>query len=181
MVKVAPIPYLYRGTNIFRNEGFLSPVESVYFERWLFLEPGRCSLQRLFSSYPDGKLGTGLLLLRVLIGLITVFLAIRWIAGAPERAAYVWVMGIISTACGVMLILGFKTLLAGVTASVSMLAIAFSAGSVVSPVSSGAFVLYLLTAILTLGLALTGPGAFSIEGHLYGRREIVVPPRDSDT
>jgi len=112
---------------------------------------------------------------------VTLSLALRWIAGAADRAAYVWVMGVISLACGLMLIAGFKTLPAGVTASVSMFAIALTSASRVAPALSGASVLHFVTGILALGLALTGPGAFSIEGYLYGRREIVVPSREPDS
>ena len=137
-------------------------------------------LRRLFSSYPDGMLGVGLLLFRLIIGVMTIVFAIRWIAGAGDRSPYVWVIGVVTAACGAMLVLGLMTLIAGVTASASILAITLSAAALSSLLESGSAVLNLVTAILALGLALTGPGAFSLEGRLYGRREIVVPPRDSN-
>jgi uncharacterized membrane protein YphA (DoxX/SURF4 family) len=122
-------------------------------------------------------LGVGLLLFRLIIGVVTFAFAARWIGSAADRSPYVWVIGVISAACGLMLVLGLMTLIAGVTASASILAITFSSSSLSSVLSSGAAVLNLVTAILAFGLALTGPGAFSIEGRLYGRREILVPPR----
>ena len=123
-------------------------------------------------------LGVGLLLFRLIIGVVTFAFAVRWIDSAADRSPYVWVIGIISAACGLMLVFGLMTLIAGVTASASILAITFSSGSLSSVLSSGAAVLNLVTAILAFGLALTGPGAFSIEGRLYGRREILVPPHE---
>jgi len=30
--------------------------------------------------------------------------------------------------------------------------------------------------VTTIALALLGPGAFSLDGRLFGRREIVIPP-----
>ena len=123
-------------------------------------------------------LGVGLLLFRLIIGVVTFAFAVRWIDSAADRSPYVWVIGIISAACGLMLVFGLMTLIAGVTASASILAITFSPGSLSSVLSSGAAVLNLVTAILAFGLALTGPGAFSIEGRLYGRREILVPPHE---
>jgi len=135
-------------------------------------------LRRLFSSYPDGMLGVGLLLFRLIIGVMTIAFSIHWIAGAGDRTPYVWVIGVVTAACGAMLVLGLMTLIAGVTASASILAITLSAAGPL--LASGSAVLSLVTAILAFGLALTGPGAFSLEGRLYGRREIVVPPRDSD-
>jgi len=135
-------------------------------------------LTRLFSSYPDGMLGVGLLLFRVVIGTVTILFAARWITGSLERTAYVWVIGGVAAVCGVMLVVGFMTLIAGVLASISILAITFATEAFLSPAISVAL-LNLVTAALNLGLALTGPGAFSIEGHLYGRREIVVPPHET--
>jgi uncharacterized membrane protein YphA (DoxX/SURF4 family) len=37
--------------------------------------------------------------------------------------------------------------------------------------------LALLMVITAMGIALLGPGAFSVDGQLFGRREIVIPPR----
>ena len=116
---------------------------------------------------------------RLVIGGMTVSFAARWLAGSAERTAYVWAIGIASVMCGTMLVVGFMTLVAGVLASVSIVAISFSTQAF-APSMSPAVALNLLTAILALGLALTGPGAFSIEGHLYGRREIVVPPPEEN-
>ena len=115
----------------------------------------------------------------MVIGGVTISFAVRWIAEAAERTAYVWVIGALSGICGVMLILGFMTLVAGVLASISIAAITFATEAFLSSMFSAAL-LNLVTMILSVGLALTGPGAFSIEGHLYGRREIVVPPREPD-
>jgi len=125
-------------------------------------------------------LGVGLLLFRLIIGVMAIAFAVRWITGAGDRTPYVWVIGVVTAACGAMLVLGLMTLIAGVTACASILAITLSAGALSSILVSGPAVLNLVTAILALGLALTGPGAFSLEGRFYGRREIVVPPRDSD-
>ena len=132
----------------------------------------------MFSSYPDGMLGVGLLLFRLIIGVVTFAFAVRWIASAADRSPYVWAIGIISAACGLLLVVGLMNLIAGVTASASILAVTFSSGSLPSALSSGGAVLNLVIAVLAFGLALTGPGAFSIEGRLYGRREILVPPRE---
>jgi uncharacterized membrane protein YphA (DoxX/SURF4 family) len=124
-------------------------------------------------------LGVGLLLFRLVIGGVTVSFAVRWIAGSAERTPYVWAIGILAVVCGAMLVVGFMTLAAGVLASFGIVAISFSAQAF-SSATFPAATLNLLTAILALGLALTGPGAFSIEGRLYGRREIVVPPPEQN-
>jgi len=124
-------------------------------------------------------LGVGLLLFRLVIGGATVSFALRWMAGSAERTAYVWAIGIIAVICGAMLTVGFMTLLAGVLASITIVVISFSTQAFSFSLFSAA-TLNLLTAILAMGLALTGPGAFSIEGRLYGRREIVVPPPDGN-
>ena len=32
-------------------------------------------------------------------------------------------------------------------------------------------------AVISVAIALLGPGAYSLDGYLFGRREIVIPPR----
>jgi hypothetical protein len=35
--------------------------------------------------------------------------------------------------------------------------------------------------IIAVAIALLGPGAFSFDGYLFGRREIVIPPRPPES
>jgi uncharacterized membrane protein YphA (DoxX/SURF4 family) len=141
-------------------------------------EARRWTLQRLFSSFPAGSAGIGLLLLRATVGAALVgqgALSLgREVAGPWSRVA-----DALSILSGCALVTGILTPAAGV------LAAAFSLVRALAPPTSGGGALGgggapALLFVIAVTVALLGPGAFSLDARLFGRREIVVPraPRD---
>jgi len=124
-------------------------------------------LQRLFSTFPDGWPGTGLLLLRLALGAVLIHHAIPGLSGVhgPDPATWQW-----AAAGGALLLLaGLWTPVAGVLVGMIELWIAFfQPGDPWPP---------LLVASLGLGLAMLGPGAWSIDARLCGRKRIDIRPR----
>lgn len=79
-------------------------------------------------------------------------------------------MGLFAGACGISLLVGYMTPFAGIVAVV------VSVSSAVS--SPGLFDTRLATALVTsnaIAILCLGPGAFSIDARLFGRREILIP------
>jgi putative oxidoreductase len=119
-------------------------------------------VQRLFSTFPTGRPGAGLLLLRFAVGvsLILEKIPMMWInpqsLGFGARVALVCV--------GVCLLCGFWTPVMGSIAAVIELLITFSPG--------GVNVTHILLVILSVSLALLGPGAYSVDAHIFGRKRI---------
>lgn len=114
-------------------------------------------VRQLFSVYPRGLPGAGLLLLRSGLG---VALLVRSAAGGFAD--------LVGAAC---LIAGFMTPLA---------ALAMAARLVVSICRSAPYLPDLGILLLTGGgvaLALLGPGAWSVDARLFGRREVVIARR----
>lgn len=142
---------------------------------------GRLPLQRLFSSFPDGRPGLGLLLLRLAVGAVAIVLGITCITSAAHRVPSVWLVGAILTASGVALIVGLATVIASVLLGLCVLSISLAWIPAPPLGSLGAPVIGILLAVVALGIALIGPGAFSVDGYLFGRREIVIPPRPPDS
>lgn len=142
---------------------------------------GRLPLQRLFSSFPDGRPGLGLLLLRLAVGAVAIVLGVSCITSAAHRVLSVWLVGAILTASGAALIVGLVTVIASVLLGLSILGIALAWIPTPPLGSLGAPMIGVLVAIVALGIALIGPGAFSLDGYLFGRREIVIPPRPPDS
>ncbi len=118
-------------------------------------------MQRLFSTFADGRPGAGLLLQRLLVGgalLYCVTDGSMGAVGAPQ---------VIGALAGVLLIAGLWTPVAG------MVAASAEAWSVFSlPVSPG---IPAALAVLAVTLALIGPGAWSADARLYGRKHFVPP------
>ena len=147
-------------------------------------ERGYCRrrpLQRLFSTFPDGKPGLGLLLLRIAVGGMALVLGVLYFSGLIERSPAVWTVACLLIVSGGMMLIGLMTPLAGLLIGLCVLGITFSwfpAPPLASLVARLAALVIVITAV---GLAFLGPGAFSLDGYLFGRREIVIPPRPPDT
>jgi putative oxidoreductase len=118
-------------------------------------------VQRLFSTFADGWPGAGLLLLRLVTGggLLCGGIASAWSAPYPAMAPPV-----IAAGAGGLLLLGLYTPLAGVLAAIVEAWIAFS-----HPLN-----LWAAIGLMGLGLSLAmiGPGAWSIDARLFGRKQI---------
>src|SRR5262245_60281533 len=101
-------------------------------------------LQQLFSTFPNGRPGAGLLLLRLVVGFVVV--------------QYGDETGIVSTIAGILIVVGFLTPLAAAWVAVTL---AFSQYLSSPAAVNGASVALLMSG--SAALALLGPGGFSID------------------
>ena len=81
---------------------------------------------------------------------------------------------------GLGLIVGFLTPVASTLVAVSVLGIALSWLPAPPLASLGVTLVAAMMVATAIGVALLGPGAFSVDGQLFGRREIVIPPRQHE-
>jgi len=128
-------------------------------------------VQRLFSSFADGWPGTGLLLLRLLTGAALIHFGIASVLAAPPLTTVV--LQIIGIGAGILLLVGLWTPVAGAIAAVVKVCIALSLYSS----HSGDPWIPIVQAVLAAVLAMVGPGAWSIDARLFGRRRIDMPER----
>ena len=122
-------------------------------------------MQRLFSTFADGWPGAGLLLQRVLTSTVLLYLGTTQILQSGRSGlsvAYVMAAG-----AGIFLLLGFWTPLAGITIAIVEVWI-FLAGS-------GALLPPIMLAGLGGTVAMIGPGMWSIDAKLYGRKHLQDP------
>jgi len=126
-------------------------------------------VQRLFSSFADGWPGVGLLLLRLLTAIALIHFGIASVLAAPPLTTIV--LEITGIGAGILLLAGLWTPLAGAIAAIVKVWIAFSwyfshSGDPWIPI---------MQAVLGAVLAMVGPGAWSIDARLFGRRRIDIP------
>jgi uncharacterized membrane protein YphA (DoxX/SURF4 family) len=138
--------------------------------------PGRHALQRLYSTFPGGRPGIGLLLLRSAVGITAAAEGVFYLSGASAPSPSAWLLGLALTTSGTALALGFFTPLAGPLVGLCFLGIAFSWFPAPSWGLHDARLVAFGMIVAATAIALLGPGAFSLDGRLFGRREIVIPP-----
>jgi uncharacterized membrane protein YphA (DoxX/SURF4 family) len=127
-------------------------------------------VQRFFSSFPDGRFGAGLLLLRGIASLVGISLVVVRLIGTSPGALDV-VTGAVSIASSLAVLVGLFT-----PASATILAV--TVAWFWFPVHADVLRLGVPAALMTIAVAvaisLLGPGAFSIDARLFGPREIVI-------
>jgi uncharacterized membrane protein YphA (DoxX/SURF4 family) len=126
-------------------------------------------VQRLFSTFADGWPGIGLLLLRLLAGVALIHFGIADLREAPPLATVV--LQSIGVGAGILLLVGLWTPVAGGLATIAKVLIAFSRYFS----HSGDPWIPIIQAVLGAALAMVGPGAWSIDARLFGRKRIDMP------
>ena len=119
-------------------------------------------MQRLFSMFADGPPGAALLIQRLLVGAAVLYCAI-----AAPQSTVMAPQGIAALAA-LLLIAGLWTPVAGVVVACAEVWLAL-----LSPAHA---VVPAALAVLAVTLALIGPGAWSADARLYGRKHFVPPP-----
>jgi len=123
------------------------------------------ALQRLFSTFPSGWPGVGLLLFRVGLSARLIFLAISDISTNASEPA-ILAPNIIAIAGSFFLLAGLWTPAMGAMVALDE---AWIALAIYSPRHGDTWIRVFL-AVLPASLAMLGPGAWSIDARLFGRK-----------
>jgi uncharacterized membrane protein YphA (DoxX/SURF4 family) len=129
-------------------------------------------VRRLFSTFARGAPGTGLLLLRLAVGIALIDHGVTVLIKGPPPASGVFHS--LLTLLGVLLLIGLWMPIAGALAALGVLWEALS--------RSASWQHCVSTGIMAIALTLLGPGAWSVDARLYGWKQIRIsdPHRDED-
>ena len=132
-----------------------------------FLLWSRTTLQRLYSTFANGLPGKGLFLLRVTLSTFLICEARSSLVGSVLSGSTL--ISAAAAAAGVFLCLGLWTPVAGAFATLLELYLLYCHQMNLWPP--------LLAAAMSASLALLGPGAWSVDAQIYGRKRISVHDR----
>jgi uncharacterized membrane protein YphA (DoxX/SURF4 family) len=121
-------------------------------------------VQRLFSAFPEGWPGAGLVLLR---GLAAIPL-LQFIHGpAAPGLSFPVAIQFLAAICSGFLLIGLWTPVSASLLAVSELGLCFS--------PAGGLSMNIVLVALGTAIAMIGPGAWSVDARLFGRKRIRIP------
>ena len=119
-------------------------------------------MRRLFSTFARGRPGAGILIMRLAAGVTLITTGVTALLPGPSLVPAI--LNVLAVTGGTLLILGLWTPLAGsAVAIVQLWTLVFQPGDPWTRILLAAF---------GAGLAMVGPGAWSIDARLFGWKRI---------
>ena len=128
-------------------------------------------MQRLFTSFPHGWPGIGLLLLRCSLVFELSAQMYQRQSALDSKLLFTHAADAVGLVAGILLFIGLLTPLGAIAGAIASLNL--------SPMTAGAsgfvrqcWVVHLLA--FASSVVLVGPGKYSVDGRIFGQREIIV-------
>ena len=133
-------------------------------------------MHRLYSTFPGSWSGLGLLLLRVALGATVIIQGSAYLLERQDLRFGPWAVCLLALWSGSALLVGFLTPIASVVAFLGGVGIAFSWLPVPNWNLFSGNPLSIDAIVMALAAVFLGPGAFSLDARLFGRRRVIIPP-----
>lgn len=132
-------------------------------------------MQRLYSTFPGAGPGIGLLLLRGALGMTLIMQSTACLSELQNLSIGAALPCLLALVVGGSLIVGFLTpVLCALVALVSLAVTFFGVQIANWSISNGSLLGFDLL-LMAVACILLGPGAFSVDAHLFGRRKVIIP------
>ena len=129
----------------------------------------------MFSTFPDGISGLGLLILRSALGAALALQAVVCLQDRHRWNPVIVIVILLLVLSAPLIIAGYRTRVATVVAMLAVVAgmMSCTGGPVLERLDISTMEVFAI--MIAAALACLGPGAFSLDSRLFGRREIVIP------
>ena len=122
----------------------------------------------MFPAFPTGWPGFGLLLLRGFVAFTLIAQTTAHFRSTQLRTSDWLFAGLILAGAGLLMI-GLMTPVVSIVIAVASLAAVFANPDLIGVI------------VLALAVAFLGPGAYSIDSRMFGRRKILIPKNSPET
>jgi len=140
-------------------------------------------LYRIFTSFPRGISGAGLLLLRLAVGAVVAYQGRAYFATHENISSGMWLSGLVALLLGIALVIGIATRPAAALTALGAIGTYISLLPCPEHDSLDGLLAVFLIVSVSIAVTLIGPGAYSLDARLFGFREITIqrpsrrPPR----
>jgi uncharacterized membrane protein YphA (DoxX/SURF4 family) len=135
-------------------------------------------LRKLFSTFPSQWPGVGLLLLRVLVSFSLIAQGMAYVRAADSLV--MCCLAALTFVGAAFVLVGLMTPLVALLVAAGGIGVALS--WIPSPAQSlfDGYVALINLIALSIAITLLGPGAFSLDARMFGRREITIPSSNAE-
>ncbi len=129
----------------------------------------------MFSTFPDGISGLGLLILRSALGGALALKAFACLHNRHDWNPVIVIVILLMVLSALLMVAGYRTRVAAVAATVAIVVgmISCTGGPGLEMLDTRTTEVFAI--MIAAAVACLGPGAFSFDSRLFGRREIVIP------
>lgn len=129
----------------------------------------------MFATFPDGTSGLGLLILRSALGGALALRAFTCLHDRHDWNPVIVIVILLMVPSALLIIAGYRTRVAAAAATVAIVVgmISCTAGPGLQFLDTRTTEVFAI--MIAAAVACVGPGAFSLDSRLFGRREIVIP------
>jgi hypothetical protein len=132
-------------------------------------------VQRFYTAFPRGWPGAALFVMRVIIALILLVQASYYLR-EPDASPAALASGLAAGVAAGFLLIGFLTPVVASAAALGALGIWLSLLPACRPTLFDSKTPSVLALTILLAIVCLGPGTFSVDARMFGRREIIFPP-----
>ena len=118
--------------------------------------------------------------MRLTVGVLTLIQGGFYLSTRSESIPGAWIGLVVGVIAGAALLIGLLTPIAALLTGLSAIGTGLSLLPAPDPNLFDSTLSVVLIGIVTIAIIFLGPGAFSLDGRLFGRREIIIPRRPEE-